>query len=572
MAEATLEVLVRAKDEATKTLQNVNNSISGMSKQLKIAGAALMGVGATIEATLGICVKAAAEEEAGIVKLSTAMRNVGISYDAVRDSLEAWIDAEQQKTAIADTEQRESLATLILATSDLAEAQDLLTLAMDMARGMGEDLSSATSKIGMALAGNWGMLQRYIPVLAECSTEEEKWLKLREMFTGQAEEYGKTVAGQFELLKNNIGDVKEAIGSVLLPVVEKLVGWIQNFVTWLKNLNPQVVQASVFAIAAAGAISIFAGALLLLLGFLPSIFSGLTAVGISVTTTGTRATGAAVGVRIFGLALWQVALYAGMLTAGISLLVGGLAALYMNTQTAKQTQEAYTDAVQYANQVTATYGNTIDDTATSLSNYSDATREATVATQHLTENIDILQASALPADITQQQMRYDLMNVAAASNAVGIAYQALKVDVNELTKATNGLTEAQKRLMSYASQFPGGMTMEQLAAFSGGGGGSYTFYGIGIEKAKARIAALVAEGLSEEEAKEEVSAETKEEAGYEKGGIIPYTGYHYLHKYETVLPAGAEIVLHSHLYLDGRELTEVVSKHIVNEMKLQGGL
>ena len=271
----TLQIIVNARDNASKTLEGIEKKLGMTRQQMKYAGGAMLGAGTAMAAGLGMAVAAAAQEEAGIVKLSTAMKNMGLSYDDSRESLEAWIDAEQQKTSVADSEQRDALAMLIGMTGDLAKAQDLLTLAMDVSAGTGKDLASTSQLLGYALSGNWGMVERMIPALKSVETEEEKWALLRQTFAGQAEAYGQTMAGQMALLKNNMGDVVETLGAALLPVMTDLVGWVQKLVQWVKNLDPELVKWVAIGIAVASAMLSVGGGLLLIIGFLPQLAAGL---------------------------------------------------------------------------------------------------------------------------------------------------------------------------------------------------------------------------------------------------------------------------------------------------------
>lgn len=274
----TLEIIVRARDEASKTLDAVSQKIGLTPNQMKVAGGAMLGAGTLMAAGLMAAAKAAAAEDAGVQKLSTAMRNMGLSYEDSRDSLESWIDAMQQKTSVADDQQRDALATLIGMTGDMAQAQDLLALAMDVSAGTGKDLASSTQLLGYAMSGNWGMVERMIPALKSVESEEEKWAALRQQFAGQAETYGQTVSGQMETLQNNLGDVKEALGTALLPVIADVVEWIQKLVQWLKGLDPQMVKWIAGGVAAAAALSTVGGAVLLVLGFLPQLAAGLAIV------------------------------------------------------------------------------------------------------------------------------------------------------------------------------------------------------------------------------------------------------------------------------------------------------
>jgi len=273
-----VQIEIRAKDDASAQMGKIGKSTEAMSATFKKAGLAITAMGVAMAAALTMCIKAAAEEQAGITKLSVALGNMGIQYDEVRESLEKWINTQQQKTAISDTAQRDSLSKLILMTGDLAKAQDLLTVVMDVAVGTGKDLESVTTLIGYALSGNWGMVTRMIPALKAATTEEERWLMLRQMFLGQAEAYGQTVAGQFQLLKNNIGDIKEAIGSVLLPVLkdlsDKIMPIIEGIKAWIAE-NPELTETIVKAGLALTALTMVGGPMLLMIGYLPMITKGL---------------------------------------------------------------------------------------------------------------------------------------------------------------------------------------------------------------------------------------------------------------------------------------------------------
>lgn len=317
-----IDILVKAHDDATRKLMGITGKIEGMSRTFKIAGAAMVGGGLAITGALGMAVKAAAEEEAGIVKLSTSMKNMGISYEEVKGSLEDWIDAQQQKTSIADNEQRESLSSLILATGDLAEAQSLMTLAMDMSVGTGTDLKQATQRLGMALAGNWGMLQRYIPTLKDAKTEEEKWAMMRQMFSGQAEAYGKTMAGQMQLLKNNIGDVKEAIGSIVAeaigPLFKQLSDLLPKIKEWISE-NPKLTKTITLATLAFGLLLIPLGTLVMALPTLVRSFTLLRG-AIAATTVAARA--GTIANIAFSASLWgPLGILAALAAVGIALAV-----------------------------------------------------------------------------------------------------------------------------------------------------------------------------------------------------------------------------------------------------------
>lgn len=516
MAKPQVDIVVKARDEASKELKGITGHIQGMSKQFKIAGVAMMAAGGAILAGLGMAVKAAAEEEAGIIKLSTAMGNMGLSYDRTRESLEAWIDAQQQKTAVADDEQRESLATLILATGDMAKAQDLLTLAMDMSAGMGTNLESSTSRIGMALAGNWGMLQRYIPVLADCATAEEKWAKLREVFAGQAEAYGQTMAGQMQLLKNNIGDVKEAIGAVLMPVLSDIVEKVQDFVRWLKDLDPKLVRMGVIAAAAGAAFLVLGGGLLLTLGFLPSIVTGIGFV-----------TGA--------IAALNISL--GMLVGLLAVATLGLAMIGYGVYELMKYQAAQAEAQELQNKIAEEHEKYLRGEANAL-------YEVLVQAKEMGYVLDE-QTEAWMASTEAGREHLELLMAEAD------VLHDRTLEAKALNEELEKELELRMRLMPLlARMYPEGMTMEQMRL-------------MGPLLEERPIGALAEH--------EPGTAGWFRALGYPEyphGGIVPQTGLAFLHRGETVLPANTSITIP--IYLDGELISERVAEVVGTKVRLLG--
>lgn len=662
MAEAELEILIKAKDEASKKLEGINGQLQGMSKQLKIAGAATMGLGIGIAGMLGMAAKAATEEQAGITKLTVAMKNVGIEYDSVKDSLEDLIDTQQQKTAIADNEQREALSKLVLATGDLTEAQDLLTVAMDMSRGMGIDLSSAADRLGMALAGNWGMLQRYIPVLAQCQTEEEKWMKLREMFAGQAEAYGKTMAGQFELMKNNLGDLKEMVGGFVLEAAAPLIEKVQGFIKSLKEADPVTVRMITQIALLSSGILVLGGGLLLLLGFLPALSSGFGILTGAITTTTVSFMGLKLALwEVFGIAAALV-LLGTKLAAVIDAWASGMS--YQEAQTASAVEwlkkqmnamlgldQMYEELAEQQEKAklrqmgviaTATkesaglmylytqaeieWAKSLGYTVTMVQESTEAIGEQTEAMENYTEEVERAQetldefrnsleqagweASDFSANIAEQTYGIDRMKMSINDLTIsletylrvlsGFAPGTVKGELETLI-ATQGLTNITSPTVSRLLVESGAVTAETAAYW-------LQNIGQGTAESKAVLAeqravlTQISEALGVtiyrgemKEAARDILRETAQivtgvtiQKGYpypqeivnylrkyysfQGGGVLPYTGLFFGHKNETILPANATIELHSHIYLDGEQITESVSRHLSDQISYQRGM
>jgi hypothetical protein len=431
--------------ELQKVDTEVQQTCENITENFTATGAIVAGFGAAIVAAMGLAISASAKEEAMTTRLVVALRNVGIEYDSVKGSLEGWIDRMQQSTSFADTDMRESLSTLILATGDLTKAQDLMALSMDMAVGMGTDLASATSRVSMALAGNWGMLQRYIPALAQAATEEEKWIMLREMFAGQAEEYGKTLQGQFDLLKNNLSDVKEMIGDVFNPALTALFEKINNFVQWIKTLNPFLVKLITIGVGVGGVLALMGGGLLLLAGLAPILTKAigwLTVATFPKLVTSLRA--------VIG-AMWQLvaSFLAALAAAGPwawAALATGIALIAFGVWKASEYSKKATEG--------------LDDTAQAADNVIDSLGEGQNALQQYQGEVD--SASDSLGDLTSSTLdAAGAQGTLATSLGASTQAMGLQVDMARALALIFG------DLAGYVRTFQGGLTEAEWGAFFG---------------------------------------------------------------------------------------------------------
>jgi len=383
---AELDIIIRAKDEASAQLQGISGQINNMSKTMAIAGGIMVAAGTAITGALAMTVKAAAKEEAGIVRLSTALGNMGISYDEVRGSLEKWIDTQQQKTAVADDAQRESLSSLIVATGDLTKAQELLTTAMDLARWKNIDLKTASDILVRVYAGNVETLSRYGIVVKEGATETEALAEIQRLAAGQAEAYGRTMAGQFELLQNNIGDLKEAIGTALIPafsgLIEKANEWVQIVKEWI-SIHPELTKIIVWLTGATGIALLTSGlgllALVMVAKVIPATIAMITALWALVAAK--LAAMAATGVlapAVIGLAAGI-----GLLTYGIWELAKSQTAQINTTLQAAQATNKQTDASIKAASAQDLYSTKVAKTTNEIEAQTKATETQTKAIETL---------------------------------------------------------------------------------------------------------------------------------------------------------------------------------------------
>lgn len=182
-------------------------------------GAAVAAAGAALAAfaiKLGVDgVTAAAQEEQALIKLQTALNNVGQGYRLAE--LETFVDGMQRATGVADDELRPALQTLVTATGNATQAQELLTLALDISVASGKDLTTVSAALAKAANGQFTQISRLTNGALNPSILATKDLKLitgelTRLFGGQAEANAQTFAGKIEILKIAFDELLESFG------------------------------------------------------------------------------------------------------------------------------------------------------------------------------------------------------------------------------------------------------------------------------------------------------------------------------------------------------------------------
>lgn len=282
MATSSLEILVRLRDEATKELGKITGALESHKKQLRIAGGAATAFGGAVIGGLVMATKSAAEEEQGVIRLSQALGNIGVSYDEVGASLEATIASTQKLTAVGDGEQREAIAALVAITGDYEKSLSLLPLALDLAAAKGMDLSSASELVGRVSEGNLGILSRYGIVLEEGAGATEALGAIQTKFAGQAEAFGASTAGQMALVQANFGDLAETLGTTFLPVMREIAEVLAGVTGWFNELDPSAQKWVGIALAVLGGLAAIGGPIAIMLTMLPLLTAGIGALGVAI--------------------------------------------------------------------------------------------------------------------------------------------------------------------------------------------------------------------------------------------------------------------------------------------------
>lgn len=246
----------------SKDLQNAIGDVDGKSSKLgatlgKVGKAAAVGLGAGLlvgGAALIKMTQGAAEDEAAQAKLAKTLENTAGATKKQVAAVEDWISAQGVALGVTDDELRPALSKLVTATGDVAEAQKLAALAMDVSAGSGKSLDSVATALMKAQNGQTvGLSKLGIETknaAGETMTFEQVTKSMAETFKGQAASQADTLEGKMAKLKLIMSEAGEEIGAKLIPVVTQMADWflnkglpaIQAFGGWLGDHLPPIFE------------------------------------------------------------------------------------------------------------------------------------------------------------------------------------------------------------------------------------------------------------------------------------------------------------------------------------------
>ena len=237
---ADVDDLKKKLDQADKAVETNSDKISAFGKKAAAAFAVAAAAAVAYGTKLAIDgVKAAIQDEQAQLRLANALKAATGATDDQIKATESMILKTSLATGVADDELRPAMQRLAVSTKDVGEAQRLLALALDISKGSGKDLESVANALGKAQDGNTTALQRLGLGLskAELATLSftEIQTKLSELYGGAAAANAETFQGKIDRLKVGFDEAKEALGTALLPQVEKFIGFLNT--TGIPALN-----------------------------------------------------------------------------------------------------------------------------------------------------------------------------------------------------------------------------------------------------------------------------------------------------------------------------------------------
>lgn len=247
MTSAELSIVIRAKNEASAILKDVEGSVSKlggvMGTALKVgavaAGAGIIGAGLALKGFVDDAMEAQKVGAQTAAVLQSTHGAAGMTADSVAN-----LANELSRFTPYDDEAIQSAENLLLTFTSIGKdvfpqatetvlnmstalGQDLKSSAIQLGKAMNDPITGATAlrRVGVALTEQQINQIKVFQESGDLMSAQSIIMKeLQTEFGGSAKAAGSTFAGQMTILGTQIDNVKERIGMALIPILTQLAG------------------------------------------------------------------------------------------------------------------------------------------------------------------------------------------------------------------------------------------------------------------------------------------------------------------------------------------------------------
>ena len=194
---------------------------------------------AGLTAGLVVTAKAAAEDQAAQAQLARQLQVTTGATDKQIKANEDFISSLSMSAAVADDELRPALANLVRGTGDLGTAQTALQTVLDVSAATGKGVAEVSDAVSKAYGGNTKAIKQLSPELYQLvkdgASADQVMRQLAETFGGASVTAANSAQGQFKKFGIAMDELKESIGTALLPIATKFIGFLTNLANWASN-------------------------------------------------------------------------------------------------------------------------------------------------------------------------------------------------------------------------------------------------------------------------------------------------------------------------------------------------
>ena len=260
MDQRVLQIVLRARDDASAVLKKAGNQAERVGTQIKQTLANnVMQLGAAFAGATGLIVssvKAFEEAETSAAQLNAVLKSTKGVAGVTADEVKRLSSALQPQSRFSDEAVTDAQSLLLTFTNIGKNIFPQATkTVLDMSQALGQGLKSSSIQLGKALQDpilgvtalrrvgvNFNETQQEtIKKLVESGHQlEAQKLILKELateFGGSAVAASKTFGGQLIRLRNNLNDVQETMGKGVLMALSGMVGGIDGLNAKLRQIN-----------------------------------------------------------------------------------------------------------------------------------------------------------------------------------------------------------------------------------------------------------------------------------------------------------------------------------------------
>lgn len=216
----TQKVVEQHTDAATTAHEGHGAAVKKLAGHVMAAGGAVAAVGGGITAALDPLTEALGKSQDLTSQLGASLKDSGQDVDGWQEQLER-AEASNRKLGITNEDTIQSVQSLVQAGVPYQEALTDQGELADLAASQHMSLAQAADMVGRAMNGRVNPALKAMGVTTADTTSLTQLLGITQnKVGGEAQASASTVAGSMRVWKAEVGNVAEAVGNKLLPVIQ----------------------------------------------------------------------------------------------------------------------------------------------------------------------------------------------------------------------------------------------------------------------------------------------------------------------------------------------------------------
>lgn len=271
---------------ASKALNKLGFAAKSTGQKLEAASKKATYVIGAMTGAAVLFAKAAMEDQKSSVILAKTLETVAGAGSKQVAKVEEFIKKESLYAAVTDDEIRPAFDRLVRSTRNIAEAQKLTNLALEIAAQKGKPVGEVAVALAKAYDGNINALKRIGVAVPKATKGQKVYATQLKVVNGQLKsvqvEVGKTAAStakfsdvvkqlgkdfkgsieaqtataayKFQKFKVVLGETQETLGYMLLPYLEDLSGFLVKLAPWVERNKENIKKWGIAILSVAVAV------------------------------------------------------------------------------------------------------------------------------------------------------------------------------------------------------------------------------------------------------------------------------------------------------------------------------